>query len=57
MKGAQTQQLSEARSMDLHNAGISEIDGLEVCPKLRSLDMSFNKIRDLKKCDPLTPNS
>lgn len=49
MKGAQTGSLGEAVTMDLHNVGIEEIDGLAACPKLRSLDVSFNKIADMRK--------
>lgn len=54
MKGAQTRALGEAVTMDLHNAGIEEIAGLDACPKLRSVDLSFNKIAELKNLDTLT---
>jgi len=54
VKGAQTDDLSEAVTMDLHNVGVEEVDGLEVCPKLKSLDLSFNKIQDMKNLDCMT---
>eukprot|EP00873_Tetraselmis_striata_P000954 jgi/Tetstr1/421218/TSEL_001123.t1 len=53
MKGAQTRSLGEAVTLDLHNAGIELIAGLDACPKLRSCDLSFNKIAELKGLDTL----
>jgi len=35
-------------SLDVHNKNISHLDNLNSLPKLRSIDVSFNKLIDLE---------
>eukprot|EP00898_Chlorokybus_atmophyticus_P001560 jgi/Chlat1/2404/Chrsp17S02662 len=45
--GAQGENPRDAYVMDLHNRGLTHITSLEQCTRLRSLDLSFNKLTSL----------